>query len=127
MTDLHFLPAVGLMGLLRAREVTSVQLLDHFLDRIDRLDGPVNAVVAVDAERARARAAEADAARDRREVWGPLHGLPMTVKDAYETEGLVTPSGAPELAGHVPAEDAEPVARLKAAGAVIFGKTNLPL
>ena len=127
MTDLHFLPAVELMGLLRAREVTSVELLDHFLDRIDRLDGPVNAVVALDAERARARAAEADAARDRREVWGPLHGLPMTVKDAYETEGLVTTSGAPELAGHVPAEDAEPVARLKAAGAVIFGKTNLPL
>ena len=67
--------------------MTSVELLDHFLARIER-DGPaVNAVVTLDAERARARAAEADAARARGESWGPLHGLPMTVKDAFETEG----------------------------------------
>ena len=62
-----------------------------------------------------------------RQSWGPLHGLPMTIKDAFETEGLVTTSGAPELAAHVPTVDADAVARLKAAGAIVFAKTNLPL
>ncbi|HEY8545689.1 MAG TPA: amidase [Acidimicrobiales bacterium] len=127
MADIHFLPAAELCRLLAAGELSSVELLDHFLERIDRLDGPVNAVVALDAERARARAAEADAARARGESWGPLHGLPMTVKDAFETEGLTTTSGAPELRAHVPAADATAVARLKGAGAIVFGKTNLPL
>src|SRR5262245_6811483 len=127
MADLHFLPATELTCMLAAGEVSSVELLDHFLDRIARLDGPVNSVVALDVDRARERAAEADAARARGESWGKLHGLPMTVKDAFETEGVVTTSGAPELAGHVPERDADAVARLKEAGAIIFGKTNLPL
>jgi amidase len=127
LDDLHDLPAAELVRLLREGEVASAELLDHFLDRIDRLDGAINAVVALDAERARERAAAADAARARGESWGPLHGLPMTVKDAFETEGLATTSGAPELRDHVPAADADAVARLKAAGAIVFGKTNLPL
>jgi amidase len=127
MADLHFLPATELTRMLGAGEVSSVELLDHFLDRVERLDGRLNSVVALDAERARARAADADAAHARGESWGRLHGLPMTVKDAFETEGVVTTSGAPELAGHVPDRDADAVARLKDAGAVIFGKTNLPL
>ncbi len=125
--ELHHLPATDLVRLLAAGEVSSVELLDHFLARVDEHDGAINAVVALDADRARARAAEADAARARGESWGPLHGLPMTIKDAFETEGLVTTSGAPELAGHVPDRDAEPVALLKGAGAVVFGKTNLPI
>jgi amidase len=127
VTDLHFLPAAELTRMLRDGEVGSVELLDHFLARVDRHNPTVNAVVALDADRARARAAEADAARARGEDWGPLHGLPMTVKDAFETDGLVTTSGAPELRDHVPDRDADPVARVRAAGAVIFGKTNLPL
>jgi amidase len=127
MADLHFLPATELTRMLAAGEVSSVELLDHFLDRVAHLDGPINSVVALDAERARERAADADAARARGESWGKLHGLPMTVKDAFETEGVVTTSGAPELADHVPERDADAVARLKDAGAVIFGKTNLPI
>jgi amidase len=127
MADLHFLPAAELCRLLARGEVSSVELLDHYLQRVDDLNGPLNAVVALDADRARARAAAADAARTRGESWGPLHGLPMTIKDAFETEGLVTTSGAPELRDHVPAADATAVARLKGAGAVVFGKTNLPL
>ncbi|MGH9235821.1 MAG: amidase family protein, partial [Acidimicrobiales bacterium] len=99
LDDLHDLPAAELVRLLREGEVASAELLDHFLDRIDRLDGAINAVVALDAERARERAAAADAARARGESWGPLHGLPMTIKDTFETEGLVTTSGAPELVG----------------------------
>lgn len=127
MTDLHFLPAVELCRLLGTGEVSSVELLDHFLRRVDEVNGDLNAVVALDAERARARAAEADAARARGDRWGPLHGLPITIKDAFETEGLVTTSGAPALREHVPTSDADAVARLKAAGAIVFGKTNLPL
>jgi len=125
--DLALRPATELCELLAGGKVGSVELLDLYLARVERLNGPLNAVVALDAERARARAAEADAALARGERWGPLHGLPMTVKDAFETEGLVTTSGAPELRDHVPGADAVAVARLKAAGAVVFGKTNLPL
>lgn len=69
----------------------------------------------------------ADEATARGELAGPLHGLPMTVKDVFETEGLVTTSGAPELARYVPQDDAVAVARLKAAGAIIFGKSNTPM
>lgn len=127
MGDLHFLPATELCRLLADGEVSSAELLDHFLTRVEVRGREVNAVVALDADRARARAAEADAARARGESWGPLHGLPMTVKDTFETEGLATTAGAPELRDHVPAEDATAVARLKAAGAVVFGKTNTPL
>jgi amidase len=124
--DLHFLPATELTRLLREGEVSSSELLELFLARVEEHNPAVNAVVALDAERARTRAAEADAARRRGESWGALHGLPMTIKDAFETEGLVTTSGAPELRDHVPDADADAVARLKAAGAVVFGKTNLP-
>jgi amidase len=105
----------------------SEELLDGLLARIERWNDEVNAVVAFDVERARARCRDADTARARGESWGPLHGLPMTVKDSYETEGLVTTSGAPDLAAHVPTRDADAVAQLKDAGAVIFAKTNLPL
>ncbi len=125
--DLHFLPATELTRLLRDGEVSSVELLDHFLARNEQHGAAVNAVVAIDAERARVRAAGADAARRRAESWGPLHGLPMTVKDSFETEGVVTTSGAPELRDHTPERDADPVERLRAAGAVVFGKTNLPI
>jgi len=69
----------------------------------------------------------ADEATARGELTGPLHGLPMTVKDTFETEGLVTTSGATELAQYVPQHDAVAVARLKAAGAIIFGKSNTPM
>jgi amidase len=122
----HFASAATLARMLAAGDIGSVELLDHFLERIARLDGPVNAVVALDRDRARARAAEADAATARGESWGPLHGLPMTIKDTFETEGLVTTSGAPELVGYVPSSDAESVTRLKAAGAIVFGKSNTP-
>jgi amidase len=125
--DLEFAPASELARALRQRTVSSRELLDHLVDRIDRIDPVLNAVVALDLERARASAAAADAATARDEIRGPLHGLPMTVKDVWETEGLVTTSGAPELRDHVPTSDALAVGRLKQAGAIVFGKTNTPL
>jgi amidase len=126
MTETALLPAAELVRLLRAREVSSRELLDLYLGRIEAYNGAINAVVTLDADRARVRAAEADEAAARGEWWGPLHGLPMTVKDTMETAGVLTTAGAEELREHVPHNDAESVTRLRAAGAVIFGKTNTP-
>src|SRR3954468_15507527 len=111
---------------IRAKEWSSRELLELYLDRIDRLNGPVNAVVTLDADRARDAADAADAALAGGDAVGPLHGLPVTIKDAIETEGIRSPGGARELIDHVPTVDAPAVARLKDAGAVVFGKTNLP-
>ena len=122
-----FSDATAVSEAIRAKEISSSEVLDSLLTRIGTHNGSVNAVVALDVERARARAGAADEAAARGEWWGPLHGLPMTVKDSYETEGLVTTSGAPELPDHVPISDAAAVAKLKAAGVIVFGKTNLPL
>jgi amidase len=115
--------ANALVEALRRREISSRELLDAYLER----GFPeLTAVVTVDAERARAEAAAADEAAARGEPLGPLHGLPITIKDSIETAGLRTTCGAPELADHVPGRDAVAVARLRAAGAVVFGKTNTP-
>lgn len=115
-----------LAAAIREKRVSSRELLDMYLDRIDRLDGAVNAVVTLDAERARRTAYAADELLAGGEVIGPLHGLPVTIKDALETEGVRSTGGAVELKEHVPVADASPVARLKAAGAIVFGKTNVP-
>jgi amidase len=118
--------ATDLAGAIRRRELRSLELIDLYLDRIERLGGPINAVVTLDAENARASCADADEALARGDDLGPLHGLPVTIKDAVETEGIRSTGGAVELRDHVPTQDAPAVARLKAAGAVVFGKTNLP-
>ena len=120
------LPAVELAAGIRSGRFTSRELLELYLDRIDRLNRPVNAVVTLDAERARAAADAADAALARGDSLGPLHGLPVTIKDAIETEGIRSTGGAVELTDHVPPHDAPAVARLKEAGAIVFRKTNAP-
>ncbi len=124
---LHWMSATELSRLIRACEVSSVEVLDHLVERIRDLDGPVNAVVHWDLERAGAAALAADAAVAAGEPVGPLHGVPMTIKDSFQTEGCTTTSGSPELADYIPTEDAWPVARLRNAGAILFAKTNLPL
>ncbi|HET6529555.1 MAG TPA: amidase [Actinoplanes sp.] len=118
--------AAELTAALRRRDLSSRELLDRYLDRIERLDPRLNAVVTVDADRARAEADAADQAAARGAELGPLHGLPVTVKDSIETASLRTTCGTPELAGYVPERDATAVARLRAAGAVILAKTNTP-
>jgi amidase len=119
--------ASAAVAALAAGDVGSEELLDSQLDRVARWNDELNLLVALDVDRARAEARAADQARRRGESLGPLHGLPITIKDSFETEGIVTTSGAPELAGHVPARDADSVHALKTAGAIVFGKTNLPL
>ncbi|MEL6890304.1 MAG: amidase [Actinomycetota bacterium] len=125
--DIAFWSATETASAIAAAEVSSREVLDHLVDRIGRLDGSINAVVQWDLDRAQAAAAAADEAVARGEDLGPLHGVPMTIKDSFQTEGCITTSGAPELADHVPTVDAEPVARLREAGAVPFAKTNLPI
>jgi len=112
---------------IRAGDLTSREYLEAMLARIDRLDGPLNLVVTRDDERTRRAADEADREAARGRWRGPLHGVAMTIKDSFQTAGLRTTSGAPELAEFVPEQDAAAVARLRGAGAVIAGKTNLPL
>jgi amidase len=125
--DLATATATELTRAIHARQLSSRELLEDLLDRSARLNPALNAIVAWDTERARDAATAADEATARGDAAGPLHGLPMTVKDVFETEGVVTTAGAPELAAHVPQADAIAVARLKAAGAIVFGKTNTPL
>jgi amidase len=124
--ELLLAPAHRLAAAVRAKEVSSRELLDGYLDRIERLNPALNSVVTLDVDRARAAADVADAALARGDDVGPLHGLPVTIKDAIETEGIRSTGGATELTDHVPAADAPAVTRLKAAGAVVFGKTNVP-
>jgi amidase len=118
--------ATTLAGAIKRKEVSSRELLDLYLDRIDRLNPAVNAVVTLDVDRARAAADAADGMTARGEKVGPLHGVPITIKDAIEVEGVRSTGGAVELTDHVPSEDAAAVAQLKAAGAIVFGKTNVP-
>jgi amidase len=117
---------VRLTEAIRNKQISSRELLDLYLDRIARLNPPVNAVVTLDAERARAAAVAADEQLARGAPVGPLHGLPVTIKDAIETEGIRSTGGSTALADHVPTADAPAVARLKRAGAIVFGKTNVP-
>src|SRR5215210_1470587 len=121
-----FAPATELVALLAQREISSRELIEIYLGRIERLNPVLNAVVTLDAERALADADAADRAIARGQPRGPLHGLPITVKDCLATAGLRTTAGARELADYVPARDADAVGRLRAAGAIIFGKSNLP-
>ena len=126
MSDVSFRSATALLSALEKKEASSEELLRLFLSRIERLSGTVNAVVTLDADRALAEARRCDEERSRGDLRGALHGLPVTVKDSFETAGLRTTSGgAPGLERYVPERDAKAVARLKAAGAIVFGKSNL--
>jgi amidase len=117
-----FLPASALAALVREGAATSRDLVELYLERIDRHDDRLSALVCVDAEAARAEADARDADSGAR---GPLHGVPVTLKDAWATAGLRTASGSPDSA-QVPETDAAVVARLRAAGAVVLGKTSVP-
>jgi aspartyl-tRNA(Asn)/glutamyl-tRNA(Gln) amidotransferase subunit A len=110
--------------MVRDGEATSVELVGRALERIARLDGRLGAFVLVLAEQAMAVAEERDRQRRRGTATGPLHGVPVAVKDLIDVGGVVTAAGSPKLAGNVAGRDAEVVARLRAAGAVVVGKTR---
>lgn len=125
-SDVYFYSATELSRMIRDGEITSVELLERFLERIKRYDGEINAVVAMDVEGARARAEQADDALARGEMWGPLHGVPITIKDNYEVVGMPTTAGDIDLKDYMSTQNAVSVQRLIDAGAIVFGKTNLP-
>lgn len=123
-------PALSTIGelseALQEKQLSSRELLENYLQRIDKLNPALNAVVTLDADRALEAAAAADEETARGESRGALHGLPTTIKDAIETAGIRSTGGATELKHHVPVQDAPAVARLRSAGAIVFGKTNVP-
>jgi amidase len=123
---LEYNTAGELVAGLAARRFSAVELTNFAIARIESLDGPINAVVVRDFERSRSAAVEADAALARGER-RPLLGLPMTVKEAFNIAGLPTTWGIPTFKNWRPAQDAVIVARAKAAGAIVVGKTNVPL
>jgi amidase len=126
LTDVDFASAGEVAGAIRRGDVSSVELTRRTLERIQRYNPRLNAVVTLTEDAALARARAADEARTRVEWWGPLHGVPCTIKDTFETAGVRTTAGASSLSRHVPPRDAAVVERYRAAGAVIVGKTNVP-
>lgn len=118
--------ATVLARAIREKEVSSEEVVKACLNRIEQVNPSLNAIVKLTADSALSQARDADKALARGELWGPLHGVPMTIKDSLDTAGVVTTWGTPGRAAHVPAEDATVVARMKGAGAILLGKTNTP-
>jgi aspartyl-tRNA(Asn)/glutamyl-tRNA(Gln) amidotransferase subunit A len=125
--DLHWQPATTLARLIRTKKVSPVEVLGAILDRIDKLNPRLNAFVTLTIDQARRDARAAERALTKRSAkLGPLHGVPFSVKDLVITKGVRTTFGTPLYRDNVPTEDAPIVARLKAAGGIMLGKTNTP-
>ena len=126
MDDLTFLSAATLARLIRDGQTSSEEVVRAHLERIGQINPTINAVVVVMADSALADARRLDDEQRRGNIAGPLHGVPVTIKDAIETAGVVTTGGTLGRAGYVPDSDATVVRRLRNVGAVVVGKTNLP-
>jgi amidase len=124
--DLYHSSVRALASAIRSGDVSSVEVVQAFLDRIESVNSKINAVVVLAGDEALDAAREADAQLSRGEVTGPLHGVPMTIKDSIDTAGIVTTHGTKGRRSFVPQKDATVVARLKSAGAILMGKTNTP-
>ncbi len=126
-SELGFMSAVDLTAKLRKKEIGSEELTRYFIGRIERHDEKLNAVVVRDFERALVAAKQADKMLAQGQVIGPLHGLPMTIKESYDIAGLPSTWGVPQAAKNVAQADAVVVERFKNAGALFLGKTNVPI
>jgi amidase len=124
--DLIFRSASELAGLIRSKTISSEELVRAYLDRISAVNPKLNAVCQLDEKGALAAARDADAALKRGGELGKLHGVPVTIKDSFEVKGIVSTGGTQGRRAFVPEKDATVVARLRAAGAIILGKTNTP-
>jgi amidase len=127
MLDVPFRSAKQLAADIRKKKIGCVELLDLYLARVEKYDPALNAIVVRDYDRARQRARAADRALSKRQVWGPLHGVPLTIKESYDVAGLPTTWGVPAYKNNVATKNAVVVDRLLEAGGVLFGKTNVPL
>ena len=123
--EIPFLSASQLSELIKNRSVSPVEAVEAYLDRIDALNGRLYAYLTVTREEAMQDAHESGLALDRGEYRGPMHGMPVAVKDQLNTSGIRTTSGTPIFGDFVPDEDATVVAKLKAAGAILLGKLNM--
>jgi amidase len=124
MLDLPFRSAKQLAAAIKTKKIGCLELLDLYLARVEKYDGALNAIVVLDFDRARTRAKALDRARGAK---GPLHGVPMTIKESYDVAGLPTTWGVPAYKDRIATKNALVVDRLLGAGAVLFGKTNVPL
>src|SRR6185369_3419691 len=122
-----FRSAKELAADIRKKKIGCLELLDLYLQRVEKHNPEINAIIAMDVEGARKRARAADRALGRKQVWGPLHGVPMTIKESYDVVGMPTTWGVPDLKGNLPPRNALAVDRLLGAGVVLFGKTNVPI
>ncbi len=125
--EIQFETATELARRIRSKEISSRELTDIYIGRIEALDAEINAVVVRDFERARRAADRADSTLAKGGSLGAIHGVPITIKEAYNIEGLPTTWGIPQLKNNIADEDSETVRRFKAAGAHFIGKTNVPL
>src|SRR3954453_23016178 len=127
MTELHYKSASELGRMIRRKKVSALELLDHFLTSIETYNPKLNAIVWMDRDKARKRAKAADAALKKGKRLGPLHGVPMTIKESYQVAGSPTTWGAPSMKENVTDETAVAAQRMIDAGVTLFGKTNVPL
>ncbi|MBW2676147.1 MAG: amidase [Deltaproteobacteria bacterium] len=126
MQNLTYRSATQLLADIREKRISCSDLLEAFIENIDQKNPRINAVVATDYAVARRRAKAADEALKKGENWGPLHGLPITIKDTFEVAGMPCTAGIPLLKEHMPGQNADVVQSLLDAGVVIVGKTNVP-
>ena len=127
VSELAFNSATELAAKIQNKEISAVELLNYYLGRVDQHNGDLNAVVVDTREQALKDAQQADDDLAKGRVRGPLHGVPMTVKESFHIAGTASTWGNPALKDNVFNEDAEAVKKLKAAGANVFGKTNIPI
>lgn len=125
--ELGFQSAIQLAAKIRNKEISSTELANYFIARIEKYHPKLNAVVVQDFERGLKAAAAADAQLARGQLAGPLHGLPMTIKESFDIAGLPTTWGVPDAAGNIADRDAVMVQKFKQAGAIFLGKTNVPI
>ncbi|MFK8183866.1 MAG: amidase [Phormidesmis sp.] len=125
MSDITFLSASEIAEKIRDRTLSSTEMTQAYLAKIEKLNPSLNAICTLDAERALQQAKAADEASAKGDFWGALHGVPITIKDMFETVDFKTTAGYPPLKNYQPQQDATVVARLREAGAIIMGKSNL--
>lgn len=127
MSDLAFCSATELAAKIKNKEISATELLHHYLQRVDKYNGEINAIVVDIRDQAEQTAKTIDAAIAKGDPVGPFAGVPMTVKESYNVAGTPTTWGNPDWRDNIPSEDAEAVKKLKSIGLNIFGKTNVPL
>ena len=126
MDELIYTSATSLAQAIREKQISSQEVVEAYIQRIEAVNPQLNAVVQLTADSALTQAKQADGALAHGEITGPLHGVPITVKDSFDTKGIISTAGTKGRASYIPQQDATAVARMRAAGAIVLGKTNLP-